>query len=99
MKKSTRVIRTITACLLVLTLFCAFCLFMVCADHDCTGEDCRVCHELFLCADLLSHIRYILPALLVCLLAGSHLRSASFFRLRFLLLHISPVSHKVKLSV
>lgn len=52
-------IRTLTALLLALVMILSISFIALNADHDCCGEDCRICAQIRACEDLL---RDLLPA-------------------------------------
>lgn len=52
-------IRTLTALLLALVMILSISFIALNADHDCCGEDCRICAQIRACEELL---RDLLPA-------------------------------------
>ena len=54
-KKPCFMTRLLAAVLAVVMLFSAV-YIAVEADHDCSGEDCAICHQIGVCENLLYHL-------------------------------------------
>ena len=56
MKKHLRIAKILLAVLLLAAMLCPLIFITAEADHDCTGTDCAVCHEIHSCLSALRHI-------------------------------------------
>ena len=56
MKKHLKLARILLAVLLVAAMLCPLLFITAEADHDCTGADCAVCHQIHICENLLSSL-------------------------------------------
>ena len=53
MKKHLRIAKILLAVLLLAAMLCPLIFITAEADHDCTGADCAICHQINLCENLL----------------------------------------------
>ena len=97
MEKHLRIAKILLAVLLLAAMLCPLIFITAEADHDCTGADCAICHQINVCENLLKSIG----------LAGS--AAATVAAILYILCRIIPsctevartftlVSLKVKLS-
>ena len=56
MKKHLKLARILLAVLLVAAMLCPLIFITAEADHDCTGADCAVCHQISVCENLLNSL-------------------------------------------
>ena len=56
MKKHLRIAKILLAVLLLAAMLCPLIFITAEADHDCTGADCAICHQLQVCENLLKSI-------------------------------------------
>ena len=56
MKKHLRIAKILLAVLLLAAMLCPLILITAEDDHDCTGADCAICHQLQVCENLLKSI-------------------------------------------
>ena len=56
MKKHLRIAKILLAVLLLAAMLCPLIFITAEADHDCTGADCAVCHQINLCENLLNSL-------------------------------------------
>ena len=56
MKKHLRIAKILLAVLLVAAMLCPLIFITAEADHDCTGADCAVCHQISVCENLLNSL-------------------------------------------
>lgn len=92
--------RILTAVLtaLVLVVMLSSSLFIIeHADHDCTGEDCQICQQIYLCTQTLKTLSLAGMAVVV-FFALSALLHISIRQVETACVPHTPVSLKVKLS-
>lgn len=92
--------RILTAVLatLVLVVMLSSSLFIIeHADHDCTGEDCQICQQIYLCTQTLKTLSLAGMAVVV-FYALSALLSITIRQVETACVPHTPVSLKVKLS-
>ena len=92
--------RILTAVLatLVLVVMLSSSLFIIeHADHDCTGEDCQICQQIYLCTQTLKTLSLAGMAVVV-FFALSALLHISIRQAETACVPHTPVSLKVKLS-
>lgn len=56
MKKHLKLARILLAVLLIAAMLCPLIFITAEADHDCTGADCAVCHQISVCENLLNSL-------------------------------------------
>ena len=56
MKKHLRIAKILLAVLLLAAMLCPLIFITAEADHDCTGADCAICHQINLCENLLNSL-------------------------------------------
>lgn len=96
MAKRTRFATVCAVALLAFAMLFSVCFIVVAADHDCTGTDCAVCHQIQTCQKMLEQLSASCTAsagtaalcffTLLLVLRGQNILAAA-----------SPVSWKVKL--
>ena len=92
--------RFVASCIATLLLVCI--LFSIAfvaieADHDCTGDGCTVCHQIYTCQKLLDQLgAAALPAMLA--IAAARICTFIAVRPQWTICVPSPVDFKVKLS-
>lgn len=92
--------RILTAVLtaLVLVVMLSSSLFIIeHADHDCTGEDCQICQQIYLCTQTLKTLSLAVIAAAV-LYVFSAILSITIKQIETACVPHTPVSLKVKLS-
>lgn len=56
MSKRTRIAKILLVALLLVAMLCPIIFITAAADHDCTGADCAVCHQINVCENLLNSL-------------------------------------------
>lgn len=97
MAKRNRVYAALLAAIFVLVVLSSSIFIIEHADHDCTGEDCPICEQLFACAQNLKRLTNAAAAVVVAV-ALVILPRAVIRRLAAVYVFGSPIALKVKLS-
>ena len=97
MKKHLRIAKILLAVLLLAAMLCPLIFITAEADHDCTGEDCSICQQIYLCTQTLKTLSLAVIAAAV-FYAFSALLSITIRQVETACVPHTPVSLKVKLT-
>lgn len=92
-----RIMAVILAALVLIVMVSSSLYIAEHADHDCTGEDCSICQQIYLCTQTLKTLSLAVIAAAV-FYAFSALLSITIRQVETACVPHTPVSLKVKLS-
>lgn len=86
-------------CIVLCLVFCSSLVFIAFhVDHDCSGIECEICHEIQICRAVISAINMGILFSAVYALLKSHALTTSKFKADIFCGLATPVALKVKLS-
>ena len=97
MKKRNCITAAVLAVLFALTILTSSVFIISHADHDCTGEDCPICEQVYACAQSLKNLVAAVAAMMV-MLAFRFAAQAVMEQAKYAYIPHTPVNLKVKLS-
>ncbi len=70
MKQHTRIISVILCIAMVLSLVLSAVFIITSADHECTGDDCKICYHIHICEQSLKKLTLGMSIWAIMLVAG-----------------------------
>lgn len=58
-KVKNRILSLLVLSVIIALLF-SICFVIIEANHDCEGEDCQICHQIYICENLLKSVSKVL---------------------------------------